>query len=574
MTILADALAHHQAGRLREAEALYRKIVADEPENGEALHLFGRLARESGQPAIAIELIRRAITLDAGNCELHNEHGMALLAVGELEEAERAFLRALQLRPRYVDAMLNLADLLIRSHRDEAAATCCRAALRLEPGNADAAGKLAAALHRLGQAEEALECSRLAAQLDPTDADRQDDLGKACLALDQPERAIEAHRNALALRPDHAETHYRLGNALARLDRLEEAAASFGRALELDPQHGAARHTLGRTLQELGRVEEALRCADEALAQAPDDAAIRCHRARLLLLLGRHEEGWAEHRWRWRGGGVDPSRRQSTKPLWDGVPQHGATLLVRDEPELDDTIQFVRYVAVARQRVGRLVLEVPAPLHPLVAGLSSIDELITTGDAVPPHDLQTQLFALPHLLGEAAGLAAAYLAADPVKARGWAERIGRHGQRVGILWSEDGGDRKRSIPGEALRPLLACDARFFSLQPGRQRQELVEAGLDSFAVDLSPDLRDLSETAAVLTALDLVITVDAAVAHLAGALGRPVWLLLPFAPDWRWGLTGGATRWYPQMRLFRQPAPGRWDTVISDVAQELTRLFL
>ncbi len=574
MTILADALAHHQAGRLPEAEALCRKIVADEPGNGEALRLLGKLAREAGQPATAIEPIRRAIRLDGGNCELHNEHGMALLEAGELGDAKKAFLRALQLSPRYAEAMLNLAGLLMRTGGAEEAATCCRAVLHLHPENADAASRLGAALHRLGRVEEALQSYRLAVRLEPTDADAHAGLGDALLALDRPEEAVGTYQAALALRSDRAATHHDLGRALARLDRLEEAIVSFRRRLELDPRDVEARSELALALQGSGQVEEALRCVDEALVLAPEDGDLHYHRARLLLLLGRLEEGWTEHEWRWRARSFLSPRRDFAAPRWDGAARSDATLLIHAEPDLGDTLQFVRYVAAARRRVGRTLLEAPAALHRLLAGLSSIDALIAPGEALPPYDIEAPLLALPHLLGEAAGLPPAYLAADPAKVQGWAERIGRHGQRVGIVWADERGDRRHSVPGGALRPLLERDARFFSLQPEPQRHELAEVGLDKLATDLSSDLTDLTEIAAILASLDLLITVDTTTAHLAGALGRPVWLMLPFAPDWRWGMAGNATRWYPQMRLFRQPAPGRWDAVIGEVASELTRLYL
>jgi tetratricopeptide (TPR) repeat protein len=573
MTQLAAALSHHQAGRLSEAEAIYRQVLAAEPENVDALHLLGVLARQAKRPAVAADLIRRAIDLNDKVADFHNNLGTALLDTGDMAGAMRAFMRALKLRPRYPDAMLNLANLCVREGKDEEAATCYRAVLALNPSNADAASNLGVVLRRQGRLDEAVASYRLAAQLRPDHADAHYNLGNALLAQATPDEAIASYQRAIAVRPNHAESHYNLGNALSAENRVADAAASFARALELRPGYFEASNNLGKALQGLGRHEEAMRCFDAALALAPEHADIHYNRSLLLLLTGRIEEGWAEHEWRWRAAGFTSPRRDFTAPVWDGSQRPDATLLLHAEQGLGDTIQFVRYAAAARARVGRVILEVPLPLLPLMGGVEGVDEIVVAGRKLPFFHAHAPLLTLPHLFGEPAGLAAPYLAADPERVARWAAELGEAGPKVGLVWAgnpKHGNDRNRSLPAAELWPLLAEGrAQLFSLQLPPRSGDLAELGLDETIADLSARLTDFTETAAALAALDLVITVDTSVAHLAGALGRPVWLLLPFAPDWRWGLGSAESRWYPTMRLLRQTQAGDWHAPIAEAASRL-----
>ncbi len=400
-------------------------------------------------------------------------------------------------------------------------------------------------------------------------------VGNALLALGRASEAAESYRAAIAVRPNHPESHYNLGNALVKEVQFVEAEASFRRAIELRPNYVEALNNLGKALQSLFRHDDALKCFDEALALAPEHGDIRYNRALLLLLMGRHEEGWAEHEWRWRAKGFTGISRGFAQPLWDGGETPKATLLLHAEQGLGDTIQFARYASFARDRVGRVVLEVPRPLIRLMGNLPGVDELVAMGDPLPPFDIQAPLLTLPHLLGEEIGLPIQYLSADPERVQRWSERLGEKGPRVGLVWAgnpKHGNDRNRSLRAAMLRPLIEeGNASFFCLQLAPRFADLVAEGLGERVTDLSAELTDLAETAAALSALDLLITVDTAVAHLAGALGRPVSLMLPFAPDWRWGLGSADTRWYPQTRLFRQEALGEWNSVITRVLDNLNK---
>ena len=575
MSTLADALSHHQAGRLPEAESIYRGILAAEPENADALHLLGVLERQSRRPSAAADLIRKAIDLNGKIPDFHNNLGTVLLDTGEMDEAVKAFMRALHLRPRYPEAALNLANTLARTGKAEEAANFYRAVLAFDPSNADAASNLGVMLSQLGRLDEAVESYRQATQARPEHADAHYNLGNALLALGRAAEAIASYEAAIAVRPGHPELHYNLANALVKDGRLVEAEAGFRRALAERPNYVEALNNLGKTLQALGRHDEALRSFEEALSLALSHGDIHYNHALLLLLMGRHKEGWAEHEWRWHAKGFTGRLRGFPQPLWDGSEQPGATLLLHAEQGLGDTIQFARYASFARERVGRLVLEVPRPLVPLMGNIPGVDELVALGDALPDFAIQAPLLTLPHLLGEEIGLPIEYLAADPERVQRWRERLGETGPRVGLVWAgnpKHANDRNRSLQAEMLRPLIEeGQASFFCLQLAPRFADLVAAGLGDRVTDLSAELTDLAETAAALTALDRLVTVDTAVAHLAGALGRPVSLMLPFAPDWRWGLGRPDTRWYPHTRLFRQDRPGEWSPVILRVLEDLNK---
>ena len=447
MTSLAAAISHHQAGRLSEAESIYRGILTAEPENADALHLLGVLERQSRRPSAAAELIRRAIDLNGKVPDFHNNLGTVLLDTGEMDEAVKAFMRALHLRPRYPEAALNLANTLARTGKAEEAANFYRAVLAFDPGNADAASNLGVMLSQLGRLEEAVESYQQATRLRPGHADAHYNLGNALLALNQVTEAIGAYEAAIAVRPNHPESHYNLANALVKEARFSEAEASFRRALAERPNYVEALNNLGKALQSLSRHDEALQVLDQALALARH-GDIHYNRALLLLLMGRHKEGWAEHEWRWRAKGFTGRLRGFAQPLWSGSERPDATLLLHAEQGLGDTIQFAHYASFARSRVGRVVLEVPRPLIRLMGNLPGIDALVALGDALPDFDVQAPLLTLPHLLGEEIGLPSP-IPSRPIRSRCSAGPSGWAGPARGSGWC---GRETRNTPTIATAP--------------------------------------------------------------------------------------------------------------------------
>ena len=484
---------------------------------------------------------------------------------------------AVAFRPLDAAAHHNLGRVLLRAGRLADAAASFGVAAALDHGSAAARADLGLAFARLGRTAEAVVAFREALWRAPGDADAHANLGTALAALGQRNAAVAAFTEAIRLRPDHADAYSNLGVTLAAMDRTDEAAAACAAAIRFRPDHANAHANLGLALIALGRFEEAIAAFARAIAIEPRHPNANLNLALVLLLLGRFERGWEAYEHRGLASRNGGAQRASALPQWRGEPLDGRTVLLHAEQGLGDTIQFARYAPlVARRGAGRVLLLVQAPLRRLLAGLPGVDGLLMPGEALPPFDLHCPLLSLPGVFRTALDTVPAeipYLRPEPGAAARWRERLTPlHGLRVGLVWSGNPGhtdDRNRSVPFEALSPLWRVPGvSWVGLQVGQRAGDPRRAG-DSAVHDLSPALGDFAETAAAIAALDLVVTVDTAVAHLAGALGQPVWLLLPRVPDWRWLLGREDSPWYPTARLFRQERPGDWAGVIGRVTAEL-----
>ena len=488
---------------------------------------------------------------------------------GRLPQAGELYRTALALTPDEPDA-LHLSGLIAYQSGDAArgAALTARAVrLRRTPEFLCNHGL---ALEGAGRLSEAAAAARAAVELAPGLPEAHLNLGNALNGLERSDEAVAALERAVALRPGDGKAHSALGYALETLDRLPDAEAACRRATDLSPGLGEAWANLGRVLNEQGRTRAA-RAAYAAAARArPATPKDPWNLALALLLNGFLAEGFAEYEWRWLYDGFPSPRRRFAQPVWTGEPLAGRTILLHAEQGLGDAIQFARYAPLVAKRGGRVVLEAHAPLRRLLLGLDGVTALATLGGPLPDFDVHCPLLSLPRLVGSIPA-DVPYLAAGVDAAAGWRARLGG-GMKIGLVWAGNPGhanDRNRSLPLAALAPLLNTPGvRFFSLQkelrPG-DRAILAEHGV----TDLAPDLGDFADTAAALEALDLLVTVDTSVAHLAGALGRPVWLLLPFLPDWRWMTGRTDSPWYPTMRLFRQGRRGDWPGVVERVAAAL-----
>ena len=611
---LAIAIEHHQGGRLQAAEQIYRQILQVEPNHADALHLLGVIAAQFGKHDIAVEYMGRATQLDPANAMAHNNLGNALMGQGKLEEAVASYRRALQLKPDYSEAHYNLGvalkeqgklDEAVACYRralaskpdyadahnnlgialkeqgklDEAVA-CYRRALRLKPDSADAHINLGNALKDQGKLDDALVCYRQALALQPDYAEAHNNLGNALMDQGNLDEAVACYRRALALKPDFTEAHNNLGNALSDQGKLDEAVACCRRALALNPDYAEAYNNLGVALKEQGKPEEAVACFRRALALKADFADVHLNQSILMLLIGDFVRGWGEYEWRWKVKPQNLQRRDFSEPLWDGQPLGGRTILLHAEQGLGDTIQFVRYVPLVKERGGRVVLECQPSLLPLVADFHGIDQLAARGDRLPAFEVQAPLLSLPWILGTTLDSIPAhvpYLQAEPERVQSWRKKLAPlAGFKLGIVWqgnSQYKSDRQRSIPLSHFEALARMEGvRLVSLQkgPGANQLDMLAASID--VLDLGQQLETFGDTAAVLNNLDLVVTADTAVAHLAGALGVPVWLAPPLVPDWRWLLTRADSPWYPQHRLFRQNRPGDWSEVFERIAEALSEL--
>jgi tetratricopeptide (TPR) repeat protein len=532
------AHAEQAQGRLKDAEATCREVLALDQDHAGAWHLLGIVALRAGDPQTAMAHIERAVTLAPARVDCRNSLGFALRAMGRNDDATAAFREAAVLDPNFVEAHYQLGNLLREAKRNAEAEASYRRVLALQPDHHQAHNNLGAALGELRRFEEAATHFRRAAELKPGYAEAHSNLGHALRASGHPQDAEAACRRAIALAPRLAVSHLNLGLLLQDMGRMDDALASFRRAGALD--------------------------RDYAMATACEGM--------LHLLRGNLAAGWDKYEARWRIGDLPP--RDFAQPQWRGEPLAGRTILLHAEQGFGDTIQFLRYVPLVIARGGKVVLEIQKPMLPLAPRVEGI-AVVARGDALPAFDLQCPLLSLPLAFGTTLeGLPAAtpYLAPAPERVAYWRERIGTEpGLEVGIAWAGSPvhrNDRNRSIALERFKPLFElAGARFFSLQVGRSADL---AAIEPMAIaDLSGELTDFGETAAAIANLDLVIAADTALVHLAGALGKPVWTMLPFSPDWRWLLGRADSPWYPTMRLFRQPRPGDWDGVVGEVRQAL-----
>ena len=463
-------------------------------------------------------------------------------------------------------------------HLDEAEALYQRV-LQQQPNNVDALHYLGVIFHSYGNLNLAEPLFRRALQLAPDSAAIHNNLGNFLRDRGRLGEAAESYRRAARLAPRSEEAYTNLGNVMRDLDRLDDALASYRRAIDLAPDFPEGLNNLANVLADVGQADEAIDCFRRAIALQPNFADAHLGLAFSLLREGQFTEGWAEHEWRWRSPRFTAYPRDFVQPMWDGGPLEGRTLLLHAEQGLGDSLQMLRYLPGVLEQGGKLLLELPTALHNVVRAQWDLPQeaLIAPGDPVPVFDMHAPLMSLPHIFGttlESIPGNTPYLRAEPALVQRWQQRLTSHaGRRVGLVWAGNPGhqmDRRRSLTLSLLAPLADVpDTIFFSLQKGPATSELAGAPKSLNIVDLSGELTDFAETAAAIANLDLVISVDTAVAHLAGALGKPVNVLLSYTADWRWLSGRDDSPWYRSARLFRQTAPGDWQTPIAGLAQAL-----
>jgi hypothetical protein len=432
-----------------------------------------------------------------------------------------------------------------------------------------------------GKLPEAVASYQQALRLRPDSAATHYSLGSALQVQGKFAEAAASYREALRLRPDYVEALNNLGNTLREQGQLSESVASFERAMILRPQSVEAYINLAAALQDQGKRSEAADRLEQALRLRPDFAEARYNRSMLWLLQGNFEQGWPEYENRWRLKD-DPASTRSL-PRWDGSSLAGKTILLFAEQGMGDTLQFIRYSAVVKERGAKVVAEVPPALMGVLAGCPGIDQLVPQGDPLPPCDLQAALMSLPGLCGTTLASIPAmilYLVTDPSRVAHWRGQLASvSGFKVGICWQGNPAykhDRRRSVLLAQFAPLAEipgiCLVNLQRGPGGDQWDAIARAWPTVDLIGLAQEPHEAwMESAALICALDLVITVDTAVAHLAGALGKPVWVALPFSPDWRWLLEREDSPWYPTLRLFRQTQPEDWPGVFQRIRQALTK---
>jgi tetratricopeptide (TPR) repeat protein len=549
---LHEALALQRQGRLREAEKIYARVLKAAPDHFDALNLLGAVK----------------------------------LRLGHMGEAQRLLSAAVRINPNVPGAWMNLGHARLALKRGEEALECYAKARALAPGDVAILSDHANALLSLGRAQEALAEFREVLAHAPQHPQARLSTGIAHAQLGALEEAVAEFDAALSLVPGHPLAHYNRGIALFNLGRYGDAVDAHDKALAAAPDHAGAWLNRGQALAALNRHHDAIASYGKVSALRKDDADAEFNAALALLTLGDYRRGLAKYEWRWRRTGMLPQRGRG-RPLWLGdYPAAHKTILVHAEQGLGDTIQFARYVPLLAEAGAKVVLEVQPELAPLMARLEGVAAIVARGDA-PPFDIHCPLGSLPLAFKTEPDTVPAevpYLAADDGHLAKWSERLGAlERPRIALAWAGNAShvnDRNRSIAFSRLAALFpppnlpphAAEgqegARFVSIQRDVRSEDAAPlAGAP--VLHVGTELENFADTAAVIALCDLVISVDTAVAHLAGAMGRPVWVLLPFNPDWRWTLQGESSPWYPTARLFRQTALGDWDSVIQRVGAEL-----
>ena len=507
------------------------------------------------------------------------EEAVALHQQGKLVDAERLYAAVLQTDNGNFDALHLLGTLRTQQGRWDEAAGLLTDAVKQNPASAEAHSNLGNALNEARRHEEAIASYGKAITLKADFAEAHNNLGNALNCVQRHEEAIASCRKALAIKAEFAEAHYNIGNAFYALERHDEAIASYRSALAIKPDDVEAHNNLGLALSDLNRQTEAIALFRKALALKPDFAEAHWNRGLALLTIGDLKNGWEDYEWRWRAKVAAPMPI-FPRPLWLGdADPRGKTVLLHADQGFGDTIQFVRYVPMVAARGARVVLQVRSRLKELMTSLVGVDLVVSHGDPLPAFDYHCPLSSLPRAFGtrlESIPAEIPYLRASADRAAKWEALLAGHARpRIGLTWSGDHSNRKlrnRFISLARLRPLLSAPGvSFVSLQKDMSDEDA--RMLDGFPeiTNLGDEQDNFADTAAAVSLLDLVISVDTAIVHLAGALGKPVWVLLPFTQDWRWLLEREDSPWYPSARLFRQPRMGDWDSVVERVRTELPR---
>jgi tetratricopeptide (TPR) repeat protein len=540
---LNRAISAYQSGQLVEAEQLCQQIVAARQDVFDALHLLA----------------------------------LVQTLLGKKETAVASFDRALKVRPYYAEALSNRGLTLHELKRFDEALASFDDALKTQPNHAEALFNRGLTLHELKRFEEALASFDGALKVRPNYIEALSSRGNVLRELKRYGEALASFDRALKVRPDYAAAFSNLGVTLHEMNRFELALADYDRALRLRPDYAAALTNRGITLLELKRFEEALASFDNALKARPDFAEAHCSRALCRMLIGDFDRGWKENEWRWETEHLRKEDRNFEPPLWLGSNEiAGKTILLHGEQGFGDVIQFCRYVPLVAERAERVILEVPNSLHELMETLTGSAQIVSRGEPLPQFDMHCPLLSLPLAFGtrlESIPRAIPYLHATPSAVRNWSARLGpRNRFSVGLVWTgraDHRNDHNRSLKLSTLLPLLDCDASFISLQREVRLDDTAALKGRTDLLHFGGELDSFFDTAAIISNLDLVISVDTSVAHLAGALGKSVWILLPYVPDWRWLLDREDSPWYPTARLFRQNHTRAWDDVITRVHDAL-----
>jgi len=539
------ALNHYQDGNFQQAENICKEILNVQIDNADALHLLGIIYYQLDDYDSAIEYIKKALQFSPAEADAYYNLGNALEAKGQIDEAITCYQKALEFDTNFAEAYNNLGHCFYDRGQLDDAITCYQKALRLNPKYPEAYNNLGYALHDKGQLDEAITC----------------------------------YQKALELDPNFAEAYTNMGLVFQDKGQLDEAISCYQKALQIDPDFAEAYNNLGHCFYlQQGHVDEAMTYFQKALQVNPNSAEAHWNMSLALLLQGNFKQGWKEYEWRWKLKRF--RQRNFSQPLWEGSDIAGRTILLHAEQGLGDTIQFIRYAPMVAQHGAKVIVECQRELMSLLKYTDGVQEVIAYGDPLPDFDVHCPLLSLPLVFGTTLDSIPAkipYITVDPASGKKWKDKVLHDDSKlkIGLAWAGSAKEEKlrhRSCPLDMFYPLARLDnTTFYSLQKGDASKQVKNPPEGMKLIDYTEEINDFSDTAAFIENLDLIISVDTAVAHLAGALGRPIWTLLPFAVDSRWLLNREDSPWYPTMRLFRQSSPGDWETIIASLLNNLQK---
>ncbi|HEY2967447.1 MAG TPA: tetratricopeptide repeat protein [Casimicrobiaceae bacterium] len=578
---MQHALAAYQRGESAEAERLCRLVLDVKADNFDALYLSAIIAGQTGRAEQAAELLAKAVTVNPSIADAYYNRGVALGELNRPAEAVESYERTIALKPDHADAYYNRAVALGELDRPAQALESFDRAIALKPDYAEAYNNRGVALGRLQRYVDALASYERAIALKPDYAEAYNNRGVALGELNRFAEAVESYERAIALKPDYANAYNNRGIALGELDRPAEALESYECAIALRRDYAEALYNRGNALRDLHRHREAADSYERALALKPDYASAHWNLADCRLLLGDFARGWQEYEWRWKLEQRDNGRRDFQQPLWlGGEALEGRTILLHSELGLGDTLLFCRYAREVAALGAKVVLEVQPPLLPLLADLEGVTQTVPRGAPLPEFDCHCPLMSLPLAFKtDLSNIPARipYIRSNAARVAAWREKLREKSKpRMGVVWSGSMALRndKRSMALAEMLPLVGEWAEWISLQKEVRESDIALLASRADLRYFGGELKDFADTAALVELMDVVVTVDTSVVHVAGAMGKPVWILLPFNPhDWRWMLDREDSPWYPTARLFRQAANGDWASVISRVNEELIRHF-
>lgn len=568
--------------KFAEAEDCYKKILSFAPQSAEAYVNLGNAQKAQKKLPEAAASYREAIRLQPKIGEGYCNLGAVLLEQEKFDEAIPTLKQAIDINPNISETYNNLGAALRCQGELEGAIICCRRSLELDPRSAEAWNTLGATLSEQSKYEEATAAFQKAIDISPAYSKAITNLGMSLAKQGKLDEAIAYCQRALDINPDLVDGYTNLGGVLNAKGASEESLDNFRRAVNLKPADAETHLNLAIALSMARRFDEALDSLEQSLQCKPNFPEARQHRANIHLLRGNYEQGWIDYESRWECKKFEP--RDWADKLWTGDDLAGRTILLRSEQGMGDTLQFIRYAPLVKQNNGKVIVRCPPALMPLLSRSQGVDEWVSNHKDVPipDYDVTAPMMSLPgifHSNDDTIPREIPYLFADPAQVAQWSDKLKTEtGFKVGIVWQGNPKyrwDHQRSMPLKQFTPLAAVpNVRLFSLQKGTGTEQISEV---KFTVtDLGSTLDEtggaFQETAAVLKNLDLVITSDTALAHLAGGLGVPVWVAVSYVPEWRWLLDRSDSPWYPTMRLFRQPRMNDWDTPFAEMAKELATL--